>query len=707
MSRAAVYKIRSKDESKTGVASAMQNLKGFDNQLKALSGSFKSLLKFGAITGALRMVAGGLREISDAMGVEQKRNVLLAQSIRNNPLLNGQSFTALKAYNSQLQAHSIYGNEQLDVLAAQLAAQGRSEEQIKSIMDASVNLASSGVMPLESAVKNMSKTYSGMAGELGESIPAMRELTKEQLANGEGVALVARQYAGMAEAMAGTREGIKAQRANLIGDIKESLGDILTTLTGDFNAKTLPIFQKINDWLNTNKEKIINLFRYFPQVAGDTFVLIKGILAKVFTPEFWVTFGSIAWEQFKASARNAFRILGAFISAIATTFWEPLKWGFSALTAGIKAIFAGVINFFIDKINFLAEKAHNLGQFLAHPIDETKRTAFSGGIGRIGGNIEGPGAFPVDAIGEAWKTAAETAAEAIADQIQSVKDSWTAVTEASSQMFGQEMKEFLDDVNEKLTIPVVTALEEAQEKLQADEAAASTEGGEAATSGIKTLFQDLLAGATLGLSEIIGVVVDALKKVESFAAVLNWAGTILDGLMSVIGPVVDTLFKPIAGGLRIIGQLLGAILVPYLNLLGPVILFISKAFVWLYNKALVPFANLFIKIGNILYNGFIAIINGVIGLINKIPGIRIKKLDYKSTDEGTLSAISMDDLTTAGDAASGGSSSGYGATYTGGQNITNNWYISIGAMTGDQDTFQQFVRLITLEQKRAERLGLV
>ena len=90
-------------------------------------------------------------------------------------------------------------------------------------MSAALDVSASGAMSMESAVRNLNKTFSGLSGELGESIPQIKSLTKEQLQNGEAVKIIAKQYAGMAaETAKATGSGV--QLSNAIGDLKEQLG---------------------------------------------------------------------------------------------------------------------------------------------------------------------------------------------------------------------------------------------------------------------------------------------------------------------------------------------------------------------------------------------------------------------------------------------------------------------------------------------------
>lgn len=151
----------------------------------------------------------------------------------------------LIAQAAEIQSRTVYGDEAIIEQQAYLAALGLTEEQIRDTIEASVQLAAAMGMELESAVRNLAKTYSGMAGELGESMPALRELTEEQLKSGEAIRLVNREYKGFAETVAEAGSGKLQQLKNKVGDLAEKLGTAL-----------LPIITKVTEWLG----KLIDWF---------------------------------------------------------------------------------------------------------------------------------------------------------------------------------------------------------------------------------------------------------------------------------------------------------------------------------------------------------------------------------------------------------------------------------------------------------------
>ena len=93
----------------------------------------------------------------------------------------------LIAQAGELQSRSVLGDEVIIGQQAYLASLGMTEEQIGRVIEASAQLSAATGMTLDSAVKNLAKTYGGLTGELGESIPKLKELTAEQLKNGAAV----------------------------------------------------------------------------------------------------------------------------------------------------------------------------------------------------------------------------------------------------------------------------------------------------------------------------------------------------------------------------------------------------------------------------------------------------------------------------------------------------------------------------------------
>lgn len=242
-------------------AQATKELKSVEKKAKDVA---KSMKKIGsALT---KYVTGPLVALA-AVSVKTADTQMQAEAKLLNALKGREDVQKrLIAQAAELQGRSLFGDEEIINQQAVLAAMGRTEQQINDIIEASAQLSAATGMSLDSAVKNLAKTYGGLAGELGESIPALRELTKEQLMNGDAVKLIKEQYQGFAESAAQAGAGSLVQLKNQLGDLSEQIGMIL-----------MPFVKSLVNALS----KLVGWLQNLSPAAQKTIVVIAGIAAVV------------------------------------------------------------------------------------------------------------------------------------------------------------------------------------------------------------------------------------------------------------------------------------------------------------------------------------------------------------------------------------------------------------------------------------------
>lgn len=201
---------------------------------------------FGATTSAIRNVCNALVDLEQVALKQIKAERQLETAAKNNPYLNKESVTNLKNYASELQKIGTIGDEELLPMMAELASAGRTQAEIQDIMSAALDVSASGTMSLESAVTNLNKTYNGTTGELGKLLPGVKNLTKEQLQNGDAVKVVAAQYKGMSKEVT-QATGSAQQLANAWGDFKENIGKGFEKPLSILRNKITEIITKINE----------------------------------------------------------------------------------------------------------------------------------------------------------------------------------------------------------------------------------------------------------------------------------------------------------------------------------------------------------------------------------------------------------------------------------------------------------------------------
>jgi hypothetical protein len=211
---------------------------------------------------------------------------------------------------------------------------------------------------------------------------------------------------------------------------------------------------------------------------------------------------------------------------------------------------------------------------------------------------------------------------------------------------------------------------------------------------------ELIAMLTAAFQPVVDILGPMVTSLSSIQAIMNPLQTILTAMMDMLGPLINELLAPIVGILVVLGQALAQIIAPLLKLIAPVIKWIAEAFVWLYNNAIVPLANGFLKVIYAITALGLAIFYLVTFQWGKLDNIR-----WTPPSGAGLTPISTDTLTSAGteyEATHGGS--GGGAEWSTGRQMTFNIYVNAQVIAGDPG-IRNLALLIRDEIRAAEALG--
>lgn len=247
------YNIKGKYDGKA-IKDAKTDLNGIKNNSNSATTSLMKIGKIGAVVGvatmAIKKLSSEVLELRNIYKVQEIAELKLSKAIENNPLIDGKAVKGLKEYASYLQSISNIGDETSISIMANLSAMGRTEEEIRNIMSAAIDMSAGTGQSLEQVAKNLSKTYNGLAGEIGESVKGIKELTKEELEHGKAVEIVAKAYKGMAEETADAQIQLK----NAWGDTKELLGGKLNGIVEPILVLLTNILTAINKVLSKTNE---------------------------------------------------------------------------------------------------------------------------------------------------------------------------------------------------------------------------------------------------------------------------------------------------------------------------------------------------------------------------------------------------------------------------------------------------------------------
>lgn len=183
------------------------------------------VVSFAAVAGAVAGVVTAFRSaVSAAQEQEEAVRALDAALAGLGPAAESVS-EALQQQAAALQQTTRFGDEAIIQQQALLATLGVQADQIPQATRATVDLAEALGISLESAARNVGRTVGGFAGELGELVPELKELSTEALRSGEGIELLAERFEGRAAAAADTFRGRVSQVRNAFSDLLETLGE--------------------------------------------------------------------------------------------------------------------------------------------------------------------------------------------------------------------------------------------------------------------------------------------------------------------------------------------------------------------------------------------------------------------------------------------------------------------------------------------------
>lgn len=247
------------EEAKKGIDSISSQLNKLTNNTKKSNfykftqsvSSFGNAFKFA--TDAVKKINESIKENIELAKKQEKAELQLASAAKNNPYLTEASVVQLKNYASELQKISTVGDEELLPMMAQLAAAGRTQDEIQSIMSAALDVSASGMMSLDSAVTQLNKTLSGSAGTLGNQISEIKNLTKEELESGKAIDIVAEKFKGMSEEVSAQTGGWEKYK-NSVGDLKEVLGEGFANIQNTAGNVLSNFFDDITNKLTVAKK---------------------------------------------------------------------------------------------------------------------------------------------------------------------------------------------------------------------------------------------------------------------------------------------------------------------------------------------------------------------------------------------------------------------------------------------------------------------
>lgn len=203
------------------------SLKKNETQATKTSGSIKSL---NAQWIAAAAVAAGLyasvKSLTDAYREQEKAEKKLSAALRVTGQYTDDTFRSMKSFATEMQELTIYGDEAVMQLEQMALNMGLTAEKAQEATQGALALSSAFGIDAKSAIKGVTTALQGDFNLLSRYIPELRTTTDQT----EKLAILNKtlsQSFDVARAEADTFSGILDQNKNLLGDVKEKLGEVV------------------------------------------------------------------------------------------------------------------------------------------------------------------------------------------------------------------------------------------------------------------------------------------------------------------------------------------------------------------------------------------------------------------------------------------------------------------------------------------------
>ena len=359
----------------------------------------------------------------------------------------GKSLSNLNKIQNEVSRNNFFDGDSINNATKMAVAMGLTEKQIEDVLKTSTDLAASGVMPLDQAVKSLSLTYSGNIEELKKMNPELAKLTKEQLKQGEAVKIIGKQYEGMADAMANTFEGRDTQWKNSFSDLQAEVGEIIQRVKYFGQGQWLDPINRLSNWLNDNSAKIASFIVTLPENFKIATIAIKDIVKELFSIDFWAKNGEVIVEIFKETFIAAKDVSTAIMVALMKSLVELVKVaavniGKSLVSGlfgnlgsfGIEALYrANVIDYDAraNLLNNLDDKVNSLDNAIENWQKENEVT------------LEGA----LNNVKSSWKDVGKT----ISDSVKATHKTVSGLSKEIDSSIGDIVSKATRDINDNVT----------------------------------------------------------------------------------------------------------------------------------------------------------------------------------------------------------------------------------------------------------------
>lgn len=205
---------------------------GFDGAAKSFTELNSKLALLKVAWDSIGKAVAYVKEYTAAYNVQLQSEQKLAKALKAQGL--GKHAEEMKAYASELQSLTTYGDEAIMPIMALGAGATNSSEELKRLTASALDMAAATGRDMRQAMMAASRAMSGQVESLKEMGVTLSSTEAAQIKAAKGseqhelvLAALEKRFKGFAAVVADTSQGAMTQFNNVLGDMKEDTGKIL------------------------------------------------------------------------------------------------------------------------------------------------------------------------------------------------------------------------------------------------------------------------------------------------------------------------------------------------------------------------------------------------------------------------------------------------------------------------------------------------
>ena len=379
--------IKAEDNISRAVNSAKNSLSSLEGAALKMGSMLKNALGFTAVAASVKklgdVVYGCFADFEEADRKYRQLEIALG---------GGEAFDKVSGTISELSRQTLESKDSIETMVAELAALGKSSDEIDRISRAAVYLSNVTGRDLNSSMTTLMNTYSGTTTQLKRLGIDVSDLTGAELRNGAAVDRVIESLQVYSEELArtDTRQHL-TNISNAWGDIKQSVGDLVNfsfaPMVASFDDVVTGMQRRFDSWIQDVKIVLANFPEFFSKLSET----VKSMFSKL-----------ISYDNIKGVVTGIVDALPKMFESMLKRISLILELFLGTIPDAVKGLMDGIGNYVMyivtnicDDIGFdLSGLINSIGKWLTDSsigsfIDTVISTTVNGirFIGTLIGNI--------------------------------------------------------------------------------------------------------------------------------------------------------------------------------------------------------------------------------------------------------------------------------------------------------------------------------